>query len=143
MPYSRPTWASTERRPPYPAASASCSSRAASAAPTMVRAAKATEPAITTKKTKKEVTHVTEQSREDYRKLTRDELEQLAGEPLPDRAAMSLVNANVAIPINAAIATNGGPSLRRCGLSRTPRSGDQRLQRLPRTARLPRWTLLP
>jgi hypothetical protein len=30
----------------------------------------------------------------------------LASEPLPDRLAMSLVNANVAIPINAAIAAN-------------------------------------
>jgi len=43
---------------------------------------------------------------DEYRKLTRDELEQLAGEPLPERAAMSLVNANLAIPINAAIAAN-------------------------------------
>jgi hypothetical protein len=42
----------------------------------------------------------------DYRKLTREELEQLAGEPLPERAAMSLVNANLAIPINAAVAAN-------------------------------------
>jgi hypothetical protein len=42
----------------------------------------------------------------EYRKLTRDELEKLAGEELPERAAMSLVNANLAIPINAAIAAN-------------------------------------
>jgi len=42
----------------------------------------------------------------EYRKLTREELEQLAGEQLPERAAMSLVNANIAIPINAAIAAN-------------------------------------
>ncbi len=41
-----------------------------------------------------------------YRKVTREELEALAGEPLPERAAMSLVNANIAIPINAAIAAN-------------------------------------
>ncbi|HJP65029.1 MAG TPA: hypothetical protein VKA30_01845, partial [Actinomycetota bacterium] len=41
-----------------------------------------------------------------YRKVTREELDQLAGEPLPERAAMSLVNANIAIPINAAIAAN-------------------------------------
>ena len=41
-----------------------------------------------------------------YRTLSRDELEALAGEPLPDRAAMSLINANVAAPINAAIALN-------------------------------------
>jgi transcriptional regulator with XRE-family HTH domain len=43
---------------------------------------------------------------EKYRTLSRDELEALAGEPLPDRAAMSLINANVAAPINAAIALN-------------------------------------
>jgi hypothetical protein len=43
---------------------------------------------------------------EEYRKLTKDELDQLAGEPLPERAAMSLVNANVAIPINVALAAN-------------------------------------
>jgi hypothetical protein len=43
---------------------------------------------------------------EQYRKLTREELERLAGEQLPEKAAMSLVNANVAIPINAAIAAN-------------------------------------
>ncbi len=43
---------------------------------------------------------------ETYKKLTRDELEALAGEPLPERAAMSLINANLAVPINAAIAAN-------------------------------------
>jgi hypothetical protein len=42
----------------------------------------------------------------EYRKVTREELEELAGEALPDRAAMSLVNANIAIPINAAVAAN-------------------------------------
>ena len=41
-----------------------------------------------------------------YKQMTREELEQLAGEPLPERAAMSLINANIAIPINAAIAAN-------------------------------------
>jgi hypothetical protein len=41
-----------------------------------------------------------------YEPLTRDELNQLAGEELPERAAMSLVNANVAAPINAALALN-------------------------------------
>ena len=41
-----------------------------------------------------------------HRKLTREELDQLAGEQLPERAAMSLVNANIAIPINAAVAAN-------------------------------------
>ena len=43
---------------------------------------------------------------EEYRKLTREELNQLAGEELPERAAMSLINANLAIPINAAVAAN-------------------------------------
>lgn len=43
---------------------------------------------------------------DEYRKLTRDELVSLAGEELPERAAMSLVNANLAIPINAAVAAN-------------------------------------
>jgi hypothetical protein len=38
--------------------------------------------------------------------MTRDELEMLSGETLPERAAMSLVNANVAAPINAALALN-------------------------------------
>ena len=41
-----------------------------------------------------------------YTPLTREELRQLAGEELPERAAMSLVNANLAIPINAAVAAN-------------------------------------
>jgi len=43
---------------------------------------------------------------DEYRKLTREELERLAGEPLPERAAMSLVNANLAIPVNVALAAN-------------------------------------
>ena len=42
----------------------------------------------------------------EYTTLSRAELETLAGEALPDRAAMSLINANVAAPINAAIALN-------------------------------------
>jgi hypothetical protein len=46
-----------------------------------------------------------EQSQE-YKRLTREELEELTGEPLPERAAMSLVNANIAIPVNAALAAN-------------------------------------
>ena len=43
---------------------------------------------------------------QDYKALTRDELNELAGEELPERAAMSLINANVAAPINAAVAAN-------------------------------------
>jgi hypothetical protein len=42
----------------------------------------------------------------DYKRLTREELETIAGEPLPERAAMSLVNANVAAPVNLALAAN-------------------------------------
>jgi hypothetical protein len=42
----------------------------------------------------------------DYKPLTREELNQLAGEELPERAAMSLINGNVAAPINAAVAAN-------------------------------------
>jgi hypothetical protein len=43
---------------------------------------------------------------DEYRKLTRDELNAIAGEELPERAAMSLINANIAAPINAAVALN-------------------------------------
>jgi hypothetical protein len=43
---------------------------------------------------------------QEYRKLSREELDALAGEALPDRAAMSLINANIAAPINAAVALN-------------------------------------
>jgi hypothetical protein len=42
----------------------------------------------------------------EYRKLTREELNELAGEELPERAAMSLINANLAAPVNAAVAAN-------------------------------------
>jgi hypothetical protein len=42
----------------------------------------------------------------DYKQLSREELSQLAGEELPERAAMSLINANIAIPVNAAVAAN-------------------------------------
>jgi hypothetical protein len=43
---------------------------------------------------------------QEYKKLTREELDALAGEPLPERAAMSLINANLAAPINAAVVAN-------------------------------------
>jgi hypothetical protein len=42
----------------------------------------------------------------DYKSLTREELNELAGEELPERAAMSLINANVAAPINLAAPLN-------------------------------------
>lgn len=38
--------------------------------------------------------------------LTADELAAQDGEQLPDREQMSLVNANLAIPVNAAVAAN-------------------------------------
>jgi len=43
---------------------------------------------------------------QEYKTLTREDLDALAGEALPDRAAMSLINANIAAPINAALALN-------------------------------------
>ena len=39
--------------------------------------------------------------------LTQEELQAESGTEVPDREAMSLVNANIALPINAAIAANG------------------------------------
>ena len=42
----------------------------------------------------------------EYKRLTREELDDLAGEALPERAAMSLINANLAAPVNAAVAAN-------------------------------------
>jgi hypothetical protein len=42
----------------------------------------------------------------DFKPLSREELTAMAGEELPERAAMSLVNANIAIPVNAAVAAN-------------------------------------
>jgi hypothetical protein len=47
-----------------------------------------------------------ENTPQQYLPLTREELDTLAGEALPERAAMSLINANIAAPINAALALN-------------------------------------
>jgi hypothetical protein len=41
-----------------------------------------------------------------YKPLTLEEVRALAGEELPERAAMSLVNANLAIPVNLGLAAN-------------------------------------
>ena len=41
-----------------------------------------------------------------YKPLTREELDDVAGEALPERVAMSLINSNIAAPINAAVALN-------------------------------------
>ena len=59
----------------------------------------------TPEQTKSKKTTSKETSTE-YRTLSREELDKLAGEALPERAAMSIINANVAAPVNAAIALN-------------------------------------
>ncbi|MDT7536744.1 MAG: hypothetical protein QOI82_329 [Actinomycetota bacterium] len=38
--------------------------------------------------------------------LTPEELDEEGGEQLPDREQMSLINANIAVPVNAAVAAN-------------------------------------
>ncbi len=45
-------------------------------------------------------------SDEKKQELTAEELEAQQGEELPDREEMSLINANIAAPINAAVAAN-------------------------------------
>lgn len=50
---------------------------------------------------------MTDETRNDeLEALTPEELEAHAGEQLPDREAMSLINANVAAPVNVAAALN-------------------------------------
>ncbi|TML89067.1 MAG: hypothetical protein E6G08_06255 [Actinobacteria bacterium] len=43
---------------------------------------------------------------QEYKKLTREDIDAITGGELPERAAMSLVNANLFAPINAAVALN-------------------------------------
>lgn len=60
---------------------------------------------------------------EKKRELTADELDQQAGEELPERDEMSLVNLNAAIPVNAAIAANvlsDGSTAEASALQNTP-----------------------
>ena len=38
--------------------------------------------------------------------LSEEELQDQSGEELPDREEMALVNANIAVPVNAAVAAN-------------------------------------
>jgi len=45
-------------------------------------------------------------SEKERTELSNEELEAEAGEELPDREAMSLINANLAAPVNAAVAAN-------------------------------------
>jgi hypothetical protein len=47
-----------------------------------------------------------DQAPQEWRTLSREELDELAGEALPERAAMSLIDANIAAPVNAAVALN-------------------------------------
>jgi len=47
-----------------------------------------------------------DQRPDEERELTAEELEAQEGSELPDREAMSLINANIAIPVNAAVAAN-------------------------------------
>jgi hypothetical protein len=48
---------------------------------------------------------VTDEGR-NAQELSSEELEAEAGEELPDREVMSLINANLAAPVNAAVAAN-------------------------------------
>ena len=48
---------------------------------------------------------MTEETRNEQ-ELTQEELDAQTGEALPDREAMSLIDANVAAPVNAAVAAN-------------------------------------
>jgi hypothetical protein len=49
---------------------------------------------------------MTDKRQRAQQELTPEELEAQEGAELPDREAMSLVNANIAIPVNAAVAAN-------------------------------------
>jgi len=49
---------------------------------------------------------VQNQDQERDQGLSQDELEQQEAQDLPDREAMSLINANLAAPVNAAVAAN-------------------------------------
>ena len=49
---------------------------------------------------------MTEQDRPDEAGLSPDEVAEQRGEALPDREAMSLIDANIAIPIDATVAAD-------------------------------------
>jgi len=75
------------------------------------RRATASRSAQTVHTTQRRQTRMTERlpqpaDQEPRDELSQDELEQQEGEPLPDREAMSLINANIAAPVNAAVALN-------------------------------------
>lgn len=46
------------------------------------------------------------QKAQEQQELSAEELEAQGAADLPDREAMSLINANIAIPVNAAVAAN-------------------------------------
>jgi len=52
------------------------------------------------------MSHHKEQAIEKREGLSAEELEAQGAAELPDREAMSLINANIAIPVNAAVAAN-------------------------------------
>ena len=52
------------------------------------------------------MTKDTKDQTKDQIDLTDEEIERETGEELPDREAMSLINANLALPVNAAVAAN-------------------------------------
>ena len=48
----------------------------------------------------------TELRKPDAQELSEEEVDREVGEEVPDREAMSLINANIAAPVNAAVAAN-------------------------------------
>jgi len=48
----------------------------------------------------------TQERNDQQRELTPEELDEQGAAELPDREAMSLINANIAAPVNAAVAAN-------------------------------------
>jgi hypothetical protein len=53
-----------------------------------------------------EVLRMTSDDQRHHRELSAEELDAQEAAELPDREAMSLINANIAIPVNAAVAAN-------------------------------------
>ena len=56
--------------------------------------------------TERQMEETEERVQAEEKGLTPEELEAQGGTELPDREAMSLINANLAAPINAAVAAN-------------------------------------
>ena len=49
---------------------------------------------------------MTDKPKKEVEGLSQEELEEHSGEQLPDREEMSLVDANIAVPVNVALAAN-------------------------------------